>query len=170
MNVKPLKNIIMQPIEIKINVTVGVTPGLEALLGMLAMRSGHAPAVLQEAPAPSPAPSADEVPEPEPARPETEAPAKNETSVSLEDVRAAMDRARRRIEGEDYKENTAGDSYKKWHRPLTDFFKKIAREISGTTDKPSMLPDDDTRRKFVAWSDAIIVNSDGELDLDLPAL
>lgn len=168
MNVKPLKNIIMQPIEIRINVTVGVASGLEALLGMLTMRNNQAPVMLREAPAPSPAPSAETAPEP--AQPKPEAPAKNGTAVSLEEVRAAMDRARRRIEGEDYKENTTGESYKKWHRPLTDFFKKIAKEISGTTDKPSMLPDDDSRRKFIAWSDAIIINSDGELDLDLPVL
>lgn len=168
MNVKPLKNIIMQPIEIRINVTVGVASGLEALLGMLTIRNNQAPVMLREAPAPSPAPSAETAPEP--AQPKPEAPAKNGTAVSLEEVRAAMDRARKRIEGEDYKENTTGESYKKWHRPLTDFFKKIAKEISGTTDKPSMLPDDDSRRKFIAWSDAIIINSDGELDLDLPAL
>lgn len=168
MNVKPLKNIIMQPIEIRINVTVGVASGLEALLGMLTMRNNQAPVMLREAPAPSPAPSAETAPEP--AQPKPEAPAKNGTAVSLEEVRAAMDRARKRIEGEDYKEKTTGESYKKWHRPLTDFFKKIAKEISGTTDKPSMLPDDDSRRKFIAWSDAIIINSDGELDLDLPAL
>lgn len=158
----------MQPIEIRINVTVGVASGLEALLGMLTMRNNQAPVMLREAPAPSPAPSAETAPEP--AQPKPEAPAKNGTAVSLEEVRAAMDRARKRIEGEDYKENTTGESYKKWHRPLTDFFKKIAKEISGTTDKPSMLPDDDSRRKFIAWSDAIIINSDGELDLDLPAL
>lgn len=168
MNVKPLKNIIMQPIEIRINVTVGVASGLEALLGMLTMRNNQAPVMLREAPAPSPAPSAETAPEP--AQPKPEAPAKNGTAVSLEEVRAAMDRARKRIEGEDYKENTTGESYKKWHRPLTDFFKKIAKKISGTTDKPSMLPDDDSRRKFIAWSDAIIINSDGELDLDLPVL
>lgn len=158
----------MQPIEIRINVTVGVASGLEALLGMLTMRNNQAPVMLREAPAPSPAPSAETAPEP--AQPKPEAPAKNGTAVSLEEVRAAMDRARKRIEGEDYKEKTTGESYKKWHRPLTDFFKKIAKEISGTTDKPSMLPDDDSRRKFIAWSDAIIINSDGELDLDLPAL
>ena len=158
----------MQPIEIKINVTVGVASGLEALLGMLTMRNNQAPVMLREAPAPSPAPPAEIAPEP--AQPKPEAPAKNERAVSLEEVRAAMDRARKRIEGEDYKEKTTGESYKKWHRPLTDFFKKIAKEISGTTDKPSMLPDDDSRRKFIAWSDAIIINSDGELDLDLPAL
>lgn len=158
----------MQPIEIRINVTVGVASGLEALLGMLTMRNNQAPVMLREAPAPSPAPSAETAPEP--AQPKPEAPAKNGTAVSMEEVRAAMDRARKRIEGEDYKEKTTGESYKKWHRPLTDFFKKIAKEISGTTDKPSMLPDDDSRRKFIAWSDAIIINSDGELDLDLPAL
>lgn len=158
----------MQPIEIRINVTVGVASGLEALLGMLTMRNNQAPVMLREAPAPSPAPSAETAPEP--AQPKPEAPAKNGTAVSLEEVRAAMDRARKRIEGEDYKENTTGESYIKWHRPLTDFFKKIAKEISGTTDKPSMLPDDDSRRKFIVWSDAIIINSDGELDLDLPAL
>lgn len=169
MNVKPLKNIIMQPIEIRINVTVGVASGLEALLGMLTMRNSQAPVMLREAPAPSPAQTAETAPEP--SQPKPEAPASNDkTAVSLEEVRAAMDRARKRIEGEDYKEKTTGESYKKWHRPLTDFFKKIAKEISGTTDKPSMLPDDDSRRKFIAWSDAIIINSDGELDLDLPAL
>lgn len=168
MNVKPLKNIIMQPIEIRINVTVGVASGLEALLGMLTMRNSQAPVMLREAPATSPAPSSETALEP--VQPKPEAPAKNERAVSLEEVRAAMDRARKRIEGEDYKEKTTGESYKKWHRPLTDFFKKIAKEISGTTDKPSMLPDDDSRRKFIAWSDAIIINSDGELDLDLPAL
>ena len=159
----------MQPIEIRINVTVGVASGLEALLGMLTMRNSQAPVMLREAPAPSPAQTAETAPEP--SQPKPEAPASNDkTAVSLEEVRAAMDRARKRIEGEDYKENTTGESYKKWHRPLTDFFKKIAKEISGTTDKPSMLPDDDSRRKFIAWSDAIIINSDGELDLDLPAL
>lgn len=168
MNVKPLKNIIMQPIEIRINVTVGVASGLEALLGMLTMRNSQAPVMLREAPAPSPAQTAETAPEP--SQPKPEAPASNDkTAVSLEEVRAAMDRARKRIEGEDYKENTTGERYKKWHRPLTDFFKKIAKEISGTTDKPSMLPDDDSRRKFIAWSDAIIITN-GELDLDLPAL
>lgn len=157
---------------ININISVGLTERLYALLEGL--RGTAAPAVIPqagnaEAPAETSgaataAACAAEA-EKNPVVPAEAGPA----PVSPEDVRAAMDRARRRIEGEDYKENTAGEEYKKWHRPMTDFFKKIAREISGTTDKPSMLPDDDARRKFIAWSDAIIVNSDGELDMDLPA-
>lgn len=46
--------------------------------------------------------------------------------LTAEDVRAAMHATRQRIEGEDYKENTNGDLYKKYHKPLTAQFKNIA--------------------------------------------
>lgn len=42
-----------------------------------------------------------------------------EKPLTAEDVRAAMHKTRQRIEGEDYKENTNGDLYKKYHKPLT---------------------------------------------------
>ena len=43
--------------------------------------------------------------------------------LTAEDVRAAMHKTRQRIEGEDYKENTNGEAYKKYHKPLTAQFK-----------------------------------------------
>ena len=79
------------------------------------------------------------------------------------DVREAMDRARRRIEGEDYKTNTDGELYKKWHRKLTGWFKNTAA-IYGS-DKPSTLPDSDSRRKFIEDCDRVHTNED---DLTMP--
>lgn len=79
------------------------------------------------------------------------------------DVRDAMDRARRRIEGEDYKTNTDGELYKKWHRKLTGWFKNTAA-IYGS-DKPSTLPDSDSRRKFIEDCDRVHTNED---DLTMP--
>lgn len=60
--------------------------------------------------------------------------------LTAEDVRAAMHATRQRIEGEDYKENTNGDLYKKYHKPLTAQFKNIAALLGA--DKPSALPSD----------------------------
>lgn len=79
------------------------------------------------------------------------------------DVREAMDRTRRRIEGEDYKTNTDGELYKKWHRKLTGWFKNTAA-IYGS-DKPSTLPDSDSRRKFIEDCDRVHTNED---DLTMP--
>ena len=74
------------------------------------------------------------------------------------DVREAMDRTRRRIEGDDYKTNTDGELYKKWHRKLTGWFKNTAA-IYGS-DKPSTLPDSDSRRKFIEDCDLVHINED----------
>lgn len=79
------------------------------------------------------------------------------------DVREAMDRTRRRIEGDDYKTNTDGELYKKWHRKLTGWFKNTAA-IYGS-DKPSTLPDSDSRRKFIEDCDRVHTNED---DLTMP--
>lgn len=79
------------------------------------------------------------------------------------DVREAMDRTRRRIEGEDYKTNTDGERYKKWHRKLTGWFKNTAALYG--SDKPSTLPDSDSRRKFIEDCDRVHTNED---DLTMP--
>ncbi len=94
-------------------------------------------------------------PEPEP---ETEDPGKKE--LTEEDVREAMDRTRRRIEGEDYKENTAGELYKKYHKQLTATFKNISALLG--SDKPSALPAD-KRADFISECDLLIVNDKGEI-------
>ena len=94
-------------------------------------------------------------PEPEP---EAEDPGKKE--LTEEDVREAMDRTRRRIEGEDYKENTAGELYKKYHKQLTATFKNISALLG--SDKPSALPAD-KRADFISECDLLIVNDKGEI-------
>lgn len=81
------------------------------------------------------------------------------------DVRAAMDRTRKRIEGEDYKENTDSELYKKWHRRLTGWFKQTSA-IFGA-EKPSALTDSESRHKFIACCDALDVEGD-EFKENLP--
>ena len=61
-------------------------------------------------------------------------------SLTEEDVRAAMHQTRLRIEGEDYKENTSGELYKKYHKALSTQFKSIATFLGA--EKPSLLPAD----------------------------
>ncbi|KGN98415.1 hypothetical protein HQ36_02030 [Porphyromonas gingivicanis] len=74
------------------------------------------------------------------------------------DVREAMDRTRKRIEGENYKEQTDSELYKKWHRRLTAFFKDVAVALGA--EKPSTLPDSESRAKFIACCDAVCVKND----------
>lgn len=172
----------MQPIQINVQVNIGVTSELFTLLSSVVNR----PAQLAEVPAaprnkkpakpqPEPKPEVANQPnptdgqaaaaKPEPA-PEPQAPAKEETKEYTEvDVRAAMDRTRKRIEGEDYKEKTDSEGYKKWHRVLTGWFKNTAAMYGA--EKPSALPDNESRAKFIACCDAVQVKGD-ELVEDCP--
>lgn len=172
----------MQPIQINVSVNIGVTPELNGLLLSLLNR----PQV--EAPAAEPAtkkPRAArqqpvvENPQPEPqleTAPTAETEPKTETAAPVEaaqenkvytvvDVRSAMDRTRKRIEGENWKEKPDSEGYKKWHRPLTAWFKNTAA-IFGA-EKPSALPDGESCQKFVAYCDAVYVKDD-ELVEDCP--
>lgn len=185
----------MQPIQINVQVNIGLTSELFALLMSVVNR----PAQLAELPAaprnkkpakpqPEPKPevtnqpnptdgqatAAKPEPEPEPEapaetakpEPEPQAPAKEETKEYTEvDVRAAMDRTRKRIEGENYKEKTDSEGYKKWHRVLTGWFKNTAAMFGA--EKPSALPDSESRAKFIACCDAVQVKGD-ELIEDCP--
>ena len=103
---------------------------------------------------------------PEPAPESQEAPASQEPNkepnkeLTEEDVREAMNRARCRIEGEDWKDNTDGDLYKKYHRQLNATFKNISALLGA--DKPSALPAN-KRADFIAECDLLIVNDKGEI-------
>ena len=193
----------MQPIQINVQVSIGLNSELSALLMSVVNRPAQVaelpaaprskkPAKSQPEPKPEvtnqPTPTdgqatASEEPEPQPeaAKPEPEpapvqepAPepqqepepaqegAKEYTEV---DVRAAMDRTRKRIEGENYKEKPDSEGYKKWHRVLTGWFKNTAA-IYGA-EKPSALPDSESRAKFIACCDAVCVKGD-ELVEDCP--
>lgn len=80
--------------------------------------------------------------------------------LTEEDIRAAMHRTRQRFEGEDYKENTDSEAYKKYHKQLTSMFKQIAAVLGA--DKPSALPAD-RRAAFIAECDALIIGDDGNV-------
>lgn len=179
----------MQPIQINVQVNVGLNAELYTLLSTVLNR----PAQVAELPAapkpnkpakPEPKPevvnkqteAAKDAPEPQPTpEPEQQETADPEPQPQTEqagqkeytevDVRAAMDRTRRRIEGENYKEKTDSEGYKRWHRTLTGWFKNTAAMFGA--EKPSALPDSESRAKFIACCDAVTVKND-ELVEDCP--
>ena len=86
-------------------------------------------------------------------------------SLTEEDVRAAMHQTRLRIEGEDYKENTSGELYKKYHKALSTQFKQIAAFLGA--EKPSLLPAD-KRQAFIDECAKLKVLNDGTIGNELP--
>ena len=174
----------MQPIQINVSVNIGVTPELNGLLTSLFNRPQvEAPAAAPAQKKPRAAKQQPVVENPEPqqetapvAEPEQTPEPKTEAAVPVEaaqenktytevDVREAMDRTRKRIEGENWKENPDSEGYKKWHRRLTAFFKNTASLFG--SEKPSTLPDSESRYKFIATCDAVYVKDD-ELVEDCP--
>ena len=85
--------------------------------------------------------------------------------LTAEDVRAAMHKTRQRIEGEDYKENTNGEAYKKYHKPLTAQFKNIAALLGA--DKPSALPPDKIAN-FIEQCDGLQITEYGTIGSNSP--
>lgn len=85
--------------------------------------------------------------------------------LTTEDVRAAMHKTRQRIEGEDYKENTNGELYKKYHKPLTAQFKNIAALLGA--DKPSALPPDKIA-DFIEQCNGLQIMEDGTIGSNCP--
>ena len=104
-----------------------------------------------------------EQPAAEPAAP-AEQPAQNKEYTEV-DVRAAMHKVRQRIEGENYKEQPDSEGYKKWHKVLTGWFKNTAAFCGA--EKPSALPDSDSRYKFIQCCENVKVEND-ELVEDCP--
>ena len=179
----------MQPIQINVQVNIGLNDGLYSLLAaVINNRQTEAqPAVAEptkkqpkakpqaavDKPADAPKPEAATgkqaaEPQPEPAPvPELvkQEPADKPKEYTEVDVRAAMDRTRKRIEGENYKEKPDSEGYKQWHRALTDWFKTTAA-VCGA-EKPSALPDSESRARFIACCDAVKVEN-GKLVEDCP--
>ncbi len=180
--------------SVHIHVDLGVTPELVALvnavIGHRQMPTVEAPkpepsaseqpeaaapakkrgrkAATAEAPAPEvEAPAEEAAPEPEP---EAEAPAEAEPKeLTEQDIRDAMHRTRQRIEGENYKDETDGELYKKYHRQLTSWFKNTAALLG--SDKPSALITEkgqDEARQFIAECDRLEVLEDGTIGIKAP--
>lgn len=171
----------MQPLQINVQVTIGVSQELNGLLAMLTKslpaapapgvavaapetKTEAAPQPVVTAPAEDPAPAAD--PEPVKEKPLEQKAGSEKREYTEVDVRAAMDALRKRIEGENYKENPDSEGYKKWHRVLTVWFKNTAA-ICGA-EKPSALPDNDSRQSFIKCCEEVYVNDAGELVGDYP--
>ena len=157
----------MDTIKINVNVQIGVTKELFGLLSAFQHRPAPAVAAApaESKPGEAAAPAEVEQPKPEPeAKKEEAAPANKEyTEV---DVRAAMERTRKRIEGDDYKENTNGEKYKKYHRQLTAEFKNIAALLG--SEKPSALPSSELRETFCAQCDKLVIGEDGNITTNAP--
>ena len=169
----------MEPIKINVNVQVGVTEELYSLLRNLLPGAkpvaAPEPAGQQQESKTDEAPQPAEVINPEPTpelKKEQAAPAKEEEEAEPADkeytevdVRAAMERTRKRIEGEDYKENTSSEKYKKYHRQLTAEFKNIAAFLG--SEKPSALPTSELREAFCNQCDELILEA-GKITRKVP--
>lgn len=172
----------MTNLEITVHVNLGVTPELTALVNAILHKETQpvvaaslepapeaAPAPVEEKPARKPRKSKSDTaaPEPAPASEAEAAPAEDEKPKELteEDVRAAMHRTRTRIEGEDYKENTDGEKYQKYHKQLTANFKNISALLGA--DKPSALPAD-KRESFIKQCDELVIGDDGTITTKCP--
>jgi DNA polymerase III gamma/tau subunit len=163
----------MDPIKITVNVQIGLTDELHSFLSKLipaapavAAPAAKEPEAQQETKevAPEPQPEAEvTTQEPAPAEEPKPEPAKEYTEV---DVRAAMDRTRKRFEGEDYKDKTDSDLYKKYHRVLTAQFKNMAAVLG--SDKPSTLPSSELREAFIKMCDELILGDNGEITTAVP--
>lgn len=81
------------------------------------------------------------------------------------DIRAAMDKTRSRIEGEDWETNKDSELRKKYHSQLTQRFKNLGATFG--SEKPSTLTGNDAL-SFIEACDRIIINDAGELDNVLP--
>ena len=169
----------MTNLEITVRVNLGVTPELTALVNAILHKETQpvvaassepapeaAPAPVEEKPACKPRKAKEEPTESE--APTEESPAHQDDApkeLTEEDVRAAMHRTRTRIEGEDYKENTDGELYKKYHKQLTANFKNISAFLDA--DKPSALPAA-KREAFIKQCDELEIGDDGTITTKCP--
>ena len=179
--------------SINVSVSIGVTPEVTALVAAILTKKPtatvEAPASEQpaaEAPidaAPAHAepkrgrkaktqtaeepkaeePAEEPAKEPKAEEPAAEAPTEGKAPTA-EDVRKAMDRARVRIEGEDWETNITSEGRTKYHKQLTATFKNISSLLG--SDKPSTLPEEN-RRSFINQCDELVVEN-GEIITTLP--
>lgn len=158
----------MQPIQINVQVNIGMDSALLSMLsGLVTTAQTAAPAAQQPQRKPKAEAKPKQVNQPAAQQPAAEAasgeakpepmPEKPKEYTEV-DIRAAMDRTRKRIEGEDYKEKPDSEGYKTWHKRLTAWFKNTAA-ICGA-EKPSALPDSESRAKFIAACDAVEIKGD----------
>ena len=145
------------------SVNIGLTEELKAFLSTVLHPEAQTSTPKEQEKAEEPA----AVINPEPAEPEQPAPVEAPPVKELTevDVREAMDKCRKRIEGEDYKENTSSEGYKKWHRQLTSWFKNTSAALGA--EKPSALPDHESREAFIKMCEEVTTEGD-KLNVNAP--
>lgn len=149
----------LEPIQIHVCVELGVSRELAALLNGLTGCTVLPSAKPEPQPQPEPQTKAKPQPEPQPApEPEPEPEPQPEPAPEPEpqpeptvvDVRAAMADTRTRIEGPDWETNPDSEGRTRWHKRLSSTFKRIAGLLGAEDDKPTKLPDGESRRRFIA--------------------
>lgn len=157
----------LEPIQIHVSVELGVSRELATLLNGLTGRtvlpsakpepqpepqSKTKPQAQTKAkPKPEPAPEPKPAPEPEPApEPQPDSAPEPAPEPTVVDVRAAMAETRTRIEGPDWETNPDSEGRTRWHKRLSATFKRIAGLLGAEDDKPTKLPDGESRRRFIA--------------------
>ncbi len=167
----------MQPIQINVSVSIDVSQRLfDFMKGLTGARIQERPSA-EAAPAPTPKTKKKsmsselvQVPEPKPAQEQSAEPEKAEAEAAAakelteQDIREAIHRTRRRIEGEDYATNTQGERYTLYHRQLTAAFKNIAAFLG--SDRPSALAPD-KRAAFIEQCDELAAE-DGKITTKIP--
>lgn len=180
--------------NVSIHVDLGVTPELTALVMSILSHTPSVEAqprqpqtkpikrqvkqptaevetTAETAPEPQPeaaaaAANADDGKQPEAKAVQEQKPAEDKPKqLTEQDIREAMHKTRQRIEGENYKEETDGEAYKKYHRQLTATFKNIAALLGA--DKPSTLPAEQ-RAAFIAQCEELEILEDGTIGTKVP--
>lgn len=169
--------------SINVQVNVGVTPDVVALVKAI-LAHNQLPPISIDAAAPQPQPGvkpeqteaqeaeergeqakADTATSEQPKPSETAPAEEKPKELTVADVREAMHKTRQRIEGEDYKEHTDSEAYKKYHRTLNGIFKQIAALLG--SDLPSQLPPEQ-RQAFIDECEELKVLEDGTIGRELP--
>lgn len=132
------------------NVAITVKPGEPGAPEPSAPVEVKVAAIQTGAPAPA------ETPAEEPVK---EAPAPKPDKTPGEMIREIMDRTCRRFEGDDYRENTGSEEYRKYHKPLLRMYRQIAGELG--YDKPSLIDKPEDIESFGAQCDALVIDEKG---------
>lgn len=151
--------------QFNVRVMLDFSPAVVNVLGALVNGQTTAQAVPTKAPIPVQAPAkeqeAPKATESVDTKVEEAPKAVANANPTAADIRAAMDKTRSRIEGEDWETNKDSELRKKYHSQLTQSFKNLGATLG--SEKPSTLTGNDAL-SFIEACDRFFVNDKGELD------
>lgn len=151
--------------SINVQVSLGVTQEVVELVNAILNRDLQVPATTQVHDQPTEQVMANAEAEAEPAEQPAPAEVEEDKPRDTAFIREVIHRTRQRIEGEDYKEHTDGELYKKYHRALTATFKQISAVLGANV--PSQLPAEQYDA-FAKECDQLQVLEDGTIGKPIP--